>query len=95
LDVVRKVNRRRSDRQLDRLPGRGKYVDLVSKDIALHQIDERLSVLVAWGGQHGLEPLDPVLERLVGLPPALLVLPVSGDAKLGQLVHLLCADLDL
>ena len=91
VDVVREIDRGRSDRQRHDLALGCEDVDLVLFEIGL-QVRHELGGV----GDLGLpvdQAVEPVDVGLIGV--VVLVGPVGGDAPLRTMVHLLGADLDL
>ena len=96
VDAVREVDRRRARRHHAHVAARREDEDLVAEHVRLDGLEEVLGA----GGL--LLPLDEVaqpghalLVLAVGAAGILLVAPVRGDAVLGDLVHLVGADLHL
>ncbi len=107
MDVVCKVERRRSTRQIDDFSFGGERVDAVLEELGAHSLNEvrigagaRPGIAGSCGGgaftrlQEPAHPLD--LPLVLGVArTSFLVGPVSGHAQLGMLMHLARADLHL
>src|SRR5580693_5332441 len=77
------------------VPLRREHVDLVLEEVHLHPLEKLRGVLELLLPFHQLPQPREALRVLLGdAAAALLVLPVSRDAPLGDAVHLVGADLD-
>ena len=99
LDVDREgeVDRRRAAREDAHVALGGEDVDLVLEEVDLHALEELGRVLELLLPLHELaEPAEALrVLRVDAAAVLLLVLPVRGDAALGDAVHVVRADLDL
>ncbi len=101
--LVGEVQRRGAGRERLHLALRGEDVHLVLEQVDLQRLHELVRIgQVLLPVEHRAQPLqlgvvvEAGLAAATGLTHArLLVHPVSGDAQLGHLVHLVGADLDL
>ena len=93
VDGVGEVDGRGPGGQVLHVAVGGEDEDLVREHIHLQGVDILLGVGAVLILQQAADPL--ILPLGAGPGPALLILPVGGHAVLGDLVHLLGADLDL
>ena len=93
---VGEIHRGRAARQRQD-PALGREdVDLVGEEVDLHVLEEFLRVArLVLDLEQRLQPAVGLLLQLGELVGVVLVEPVRGDARLGQAVHLLGADLHL
>ena len=98
MDVIGKVDRIRSFRQVDDVSARGKDKHLVGKYVEFQRFEKFLWVVVLLLQPDHLPEPRHLLIRCTACTDALsglLVLPVRGDAKLGHTVHRMRPNLDL
>ena len=98
VDMIGKVNRVRPLRQVDDITARRKDKDLIREHIELQCLEEFLRIVVFLLQTDHLAQPRHLLIVLVGradAAPRLLVLPMRGNAELGDLVHRLRANLYL
>ena len=82
-------------RQAQDLPARGEHVHLVGKQIDLDALDEFAGIAADFQIDEVREPFARAFLLRRALLIALLVFPVRRDARLGDVIHVLGADLDL
>ena len=98
VDVIGEVNRVRALRQVNDIAARRKDKDLVGEHVQLQCLEEFLRIVILLlEADHLTQPrhLLIVLIRCADAAPRLLVFPMRSNTELGDLVHRLCADLDL
>src|SRR5438874_3750063 len=95
VDRIREIDGRRIARQRFDLSLRSKDVDLLGIELDLQVLQELLRVADFLLKLEELPEPDEILFITVRPVPALLVLPMGGDALLRNAVHLGRPDLDL
>ena len=101
MDAIGKIDRRGTIRQRDDFSLRRQHIDIGLEDIALHDVHvfQRIVAFLIAHHREILEPMQLFLDFLLfALLTAILrffVTPMRGDTSLGDLIHLLRADLHL
>ena len=92
---VGEIHHRGAARQAQDLAARREHVDLVREQVDLDALDEFLGAAALLHLHQVREPVARALLLRRALAGVLLVLPVRGDARFGDPVHVVGADLHL